>query len=1308
MEIALNRDQAFESRPNGSSNFNRNIMISKRYNTAVNEDGITADCIVAGKDIMGVIPTTDELIIFSTDGVEGEIGRCKDGVYTCVIKDSGLNFLMDNPIQGHYTLNFKQEIIVVWWDGLGDTANPPRIFNIDCPPFELNLDCTLVNPLEIEELFLSPTLNCPEISVTKVADTGGQLESGVYTPFIAYKFSDGSYSNYVAASNWITIYEDKSIELFEDIRGCDAGTLTSKLVTLRLSSLNTNFTHLALGFISKIGGILSAFVFKEVRITAATTTFNLSSKEGSEDVALEEILIPSVSFQRVHTGADLNNKLYLSNVKTLKDFDYQPYANNIKAEWVRVDTVNLALYPNSYKDVVFINEKRGFSANEVYALYVGFRLKDGTFSKFFHIPARAPGLLPAYGNLPETSRIADMVTAGFPPTDAAEFVAISSDARYHEVYSTALQTGEMGVFVNQNEAYEDKDCWDIKNAAGTITGTLRNTSVRHHRFPDFNQLAGWGSPIYTPSTGSAYDVYLVAGPANFVGSYSIAGSNNLLDFNVATINGAFLSTTVTTDQLVITCTAAFTGEVEVDLRLLLNNSFDAVAYILRASGVDEQLVTGEGNGNVVKKAELLLYYKDTVSFEVGDKLIVESEIAAAPIIFKPQSYGNIIIKVNNYSGSNGTTTALGLKFTDINIPAEIKDQIECVHFAYAVRTELNSLKVATGRVEKYFDAPQTKLNFSDYSIILKKPALGPAYARVVYYLNKPSVNSRLGVDINGVFMTYALEAASRQIDNSQYLPKDVSIPVNNKDLEETYLVELVNPFTVITPMVRIRVVDLYNYAEDVYLDFTNQVLALIPTPLDKNATTTGTLYSGDTFIMAAFDVLVQDSKDNLGLMYNRTIPLESEYPFDYNSDYTSIQNLLSLQIDECKTECDIQDINTFPYKIYKSQANSSESTAFSWRRFLNNDVYEMPDRHKGAVWKLSSYNRALLIHQEYSLFIALDKDKLAANLTEVFLGTGDLFDRKPEEALPTQEGYAGCQSLWGAIVTKLGYIFVDKIQGKVFIFNGKLNEISNLGLNNFFKATLNYEGEEDNPFYTNGITLGYDERNARILLSRIEREGSTILPSSYTYSFSEQSNSWIAEHDYIASVFTRTLKEFFSLNNDSVESRLYNHTKINGKGLFYRGVRYESYVEILFNQDNPVSKRWDSIIWATDVESLDSENIYYEETATHVLAYNQYQCTGKIPIIALSKLAYSAVNTRHLQHNWFFNRLKDVVITKSESFIDNRGVIDNSKFNNSKSWFDKSNFFSKFIVVRLVIDNIAQRHVYIKTLAPGDTKTNLR
>lgn len=147
-------------------------------------------------------------------------------------------------------------------------------------------------------------------------------------------------------------------------------------------------------------------------------------------------------------------------------------------------------------------------------------------------------------------------------------------------------------------------------------------------------------------------------------------------------------------------------------------------------------------------------------------------------------------------------------------------------------------------------------------------------------------------------------------------------------------------------------------------------------------------------------------------------------------------------------------ITSFPLRIARSQLFNPEEQFNNWKIWLANDYYEHTERGRGDIINIEAYNNNLLIHQERGLYITTERTQLGTTNADVVLGTGDLFEVIPKELIPTESGYCGTLHKLACNLNKLGYCFIDALQGKVFIFNDTLNEISNKGLRNFFRDNL--------------------------------------------------------------------------------------------------------------------------------------------------------------------------------------------------------------------------------------------------------------
>jgi len=189
----------------------------------------------------------------------------------------------------------------------------------------------------------------------------------------------------------------------------------------------------------------------------------------------------------------------------------------------------------------------------------------------------------------------------------------------------------------------------------------------------------------------------------------------------------------------------------------------------------------------------------------------------------------------------------------------------------------------------------------------------------------------------------------------------------------------------------------------------------------------------------------------------------------------------------------IQD--DFPTRTHRSVKHDPTSLIDNYRIFLANQFKDLP-KNRGDLWKLSTFNNLLYFHMEESLFAAQGKQTMSMkDGSEAFVGSGDIFAQEPNEMIQTQDGFGGTQSQYASLTTRYGYFFVDVKSRKVFLMQDKLNEISSLGMENWFKDNIpfaleNYKWSSkcnmDNPIKGMGLHAIYDPKFKRIILSKRE------------------------------------------------------------------------------------------------------------------------------------------------------------------------------------------------------------------------------
>ena len=367
----------------------------------------------------------------------------------------------------------------------------------------------------------------------------------------------------------------------------------------------------------------------------------------------------------------------------------------------------------------------------------------------------------------------------------------------------------------------------------------------------------------------------------------------------------------------------------------------------------------------------------------------------------------------------------------------------------------------------------------------------------------------------------------------------------------------------------------------------------------------------------------------------------------------------------------------------------------------------MLNKDKGDIKLISKYGGSLIIHQEYSTYLALSKDIITTTSTDLYIGKADIFDRPPKELVVSEnsDAYAGCQSLWGGKLTKNGYVFWDLLAGKVFIFSGEIKELSSEGLKYFFEQKSQLADKTiDNPFIDKGICIGFDEKENRLLFTKTDAVG------SFTISYSFHLKKWICNHDYLPNAYVNNRLGTFCLRSTGTNSggtafpAVYKTNVENKYGTYFTNTVYPSYIDVVLLSNSLV--KFIGVVWESEVygNNFNMTERLFDETITQVMCYDNYRCTGLIDLKNNKNIIND--NLRKVLNNWLFNDIRDIVINKDNVTIFEDGSINLTNLNTNTLFFKKSKFINNFIVVRLQYDNIAQRGIDIKGMTVTATKSD--
>jgi hypothetical protein len=456
-------------------------------------------------DIQNTKPLNSEIGLF-----EGDV--CK---YRPIVQDQCLNFSKLNLITGASKLRDDCTWQVYW----ADNRNPDRYMNIGDPKTwppdsytwiggttsgtNANLysdangntmhwpnipwiesckqlpggptDCKICEPikplqLNCERIRLATLVKTPCLDIT-VSQQQGTIENGSYALVAAYVLDRQRVTNYFSNTYTQPVYNtinergafeitvDADSEHFEEF----------ELVVIRF--IDQNLSAKRVGYYS----------------TRTKTIILDQLKETAETVPVENLILQNPVFEKSEQIVEVNNYLLRIGPTSKFDFNYQPLANLIRANWVCVE------YPETYYNDG--GKNTSYLRDEVYSFFIRWVYNTGDKSSSYHIPGRPPGTFNFNGTVYGDLDFYDNVTGVTLPGDDKFFQSINTATTSSTATSTlpdggvVVGRGAMGYW-QSTEVYPDfqSEVWNSSAHCWTNTTDpnydLCGKPIRHHKFPD--------------------------------------------------------------------------------------------------------------------------------------------------------------------------------------------------------------------------------------------------------------------------------------------------------------------------------------------------------------------------------------------------------------------------------------------------------------------------------------------------------------------------------------------------------------------------------------------------------------------------------------------------------------------------------------------------------------------------------------------------------------------------------------------------------------------------------------------------------
>lgn len=1002
--------------PEGSYPHGKNGIQHDLKGAVRNEEGFTKMAAMAPYTINGIIETSDFPVIFSTDNTHSAIGyfNSEEDVYIPIEDDRGkpyqLGFSTSRWITGQSQKNYKGETVIAFTD----KDKNPKFLNCDKPAI------TTLDDYSLFPVYKEPRL---ETSI----QSGGRLLQGSYYVSGKYQKEDGTETGFTPVSRALVVSGD----------GTDLPT--GKAILITASGLDESYQYIVFAIISKIKGITKTVELDPMPIKADRIVISFTGDNLTTDIALEEVTTPRARYSKVQAIGQLNDAVYLAGLEAEPEIlDMQPFANQVKVEWV--SELYDAISP---PQELYNGEKKGLMHEEIYALYIRYRLTKGGATVAFHLPGEAPtpaqrldSTIGAIGHVKAPSfRVDDLIPS----------------------YDAATKTGKPGPWENEEEY----------PAEGF--GDLNGLKVRHHKMPSiawcktnlYHQETEYGKTKLDILGIRATNIVIPPKYAGVISGYEIFYAKRTIGNMTVMGQGQLLYGAVTEGEK-----NKSTGTVDI---FSSGGNWDADTY-------------QKAKNDTPNNQELRLR-KNTFRFHAFDMLLNKPAFKADYISCQ------LFCRKNNlrsgYMLDGGKTGDTQIVYPTVHI------------VDYTLTSQMSAPTTSTKllKVNDSFYA-SNGINAGRFINIRHESA----YVGTLASASWPLASVVQPYYLPGRYPRFnELKPSS----DPHIFEMFVALSPN---VEETYLVNMKTLKS--SPYFGLLVQELVSMGEMKDLTDSSPIFGGDVFISDYSFHTygrhNGLDYLGDTPVYGGKKVVrrfVCETVSNVHLRYElpgnehskwfpkTAIPrndVNKQYlafwdrniepnQFGYNRDLNALNDINDVTIFSPHKEY----LTQFPFRIQRGGKLSRQSKTRSWRTFLPLDYYEM-QKNMGKPIHLEGMDDTLLIHCENALFRTQDKAKLEGGLLSVTLGAGDIFQFEPQEALSAKLGYAGSQHDLACVRTPAGYIFPDAQTGELFLFKGELQPI-NLGVTRFFRDYLNVP--EVNVFDGNGITIGWDPKYKRILLT---------------------------------------------------------------------------------------------------------------------------------------------------------------------------------------------------------------------------------
>ena len=198
-----------------------------------------------------------------------------------------------------------------------------------------------------------------------------------------------------------------------------------------------------------------------------------------------------------------------------------------------------------------------------------------------------------------------------------------------------------------------------------------------------------------------------------------------------------------------------------------------------------------------------------------------------------------------------------------------------------------------------------------------------------------------------------------------------------------------------------------------------------------------------------------------------------KWMYDNIYNYPFEMNVQSLNKPLCNfTDFEPDSCNKQEFKLVFSNNSFQEEATDNWLIYPPSNYTLLPKTSGPltTVHAVDDYN--LMIAFEDGIYVTQqDESILTKSGNEIFIGSGDIFSRRLKKLADDETGYLGSVDEKSFINTRHGTFWIDRKRKKILKYDGKVSEVSMLGINQWLQNFL----DDKHPDQKSVIAM-YDNR----------------------------------------------------------------------------------------------------------------------------------------------------------------------------------------------------------------------------------------